>query len=439
MTGLKYWMDKLSGNETVALEQRVFNGAVLVSIGSFLFAIGVAVLQGWQWVAPVLIAYIAFFSIIYYLSRIKQQLQLGLLLFFISVSILLNIFWIADPFAQSGLAFYFFVLLMVVAFTADKPQAYIVVVLVNVLILWSYAESLRVLLDWQTPYSEWGQFLTFYTALVYLATLALLYKKLVSDRDNYELLQLLEQLRQESLHTNKAADGLAKAGDVLSASALQQKAAIEQLLVSTEELAATAQQNRQHALESLGTLSAVEQQIVDSQQVADEFVDIAKDINQSSEEVQTINNVINDIAWQTNLLSLNAMIEAARAGEEHGGFRVVALEVKRLAEGAAEAAEQINRVLAHNANLVKHGMETSQQVQLAFEQLNQQVNPLSQGVRSMSDASIEQTHAILQINQGLIDIDRAVHQNQQAAEDTANTASHLRVSAESLLKIVEKV
>lgn len=436
---MKFWLNKLIGNEAVALEQRVFNGALLVSIASFLCAIILAIWQGWWWVSPIMLAYIALYGWIYRLARIKAQLQRSLLLFFISVMVLLNGFWILDPYAQSGLAAYFFVLLVVVTFTAEKPQAYIISVLCSVLLLGLFAETLRSQINWQAPYSAIGQFLTFFTAVAYMAALALLYKRMVRDKDSYEFLQIMQQLHTESLKTNQLADGLAQASSTLSASVLQQKTAVEQLLVSTEELAVTAEQNRSLSLGSIHSLAALEQRIEESKQTADEFVTISKEMSQSSQEVQSINNLINDIAWQTNLLSLNAMIEAARAGDEHSGFRVVALEVKRLAEGAAEAAGNINQLLAHNAKLIEKGIAASYEVQNAFELLNQQVQPVSLDVRCMSEASVEQTHAILQINQGLADIDRAVEFNQQAADNAAEVASELRKSAEELIHVVEKV
>lgn len=439
MSSRTYWLDKLSGDKSVALEQRVFNGALLVSIASFLIAIVLSVWQGWSWVSLIMLAYIGLFAGIYRLARVKAQLQRSLLLFFISVMLLLSGFWLLDPNAQSGLASYFFVLLVVAAFTAEKPQAYIIAVLVNVLLLGLFAETLRAQINWQAPYSAIGQFLTFYTALVYLAALALLYKRLTSDKDSYELLQTLQQLHDESLKTNQVADGLTQASDTLSASVLQQKTAIEQLLVSTEELAVSAEQNRSISLDSIRSLATLEQRIEQSKQTADTFVGIGEQINQSSQEVQSINNLINDIAWQTNLLSLNAMIEAARAGEEHAGFRVVALEVKRLAESTAEAAGNINQLLAQNATLIESGMLASREVQQAFELLSQQVQPVSFDVRSMSEASVEQTHAILQINQGLADIDRAVEFNQRAADDVASSASALRENADNLIHVVAKV
>lgn len=436
---MKYLLNTLSGDETVALEQRIFNGALLVSLLSFLFATVLSIWQGWWWVLPIMLVYIALFSWIYHLVRAKTQLQRGLLVFFTSVIVLLNGFWLLDPNAQSGLAFYFFVLLVVVAFTADRPKTYIIVVLVNVFILGGFASFLRPFLAWQIPYSAVGQFLTLFTAICYLASLALLYKRMVRDRDGYEFQQLLRQLHDESWRMNQTADGLAQASSALSVSVLQQKTAIEQLLVSTEELAVTAEQNRSLGLASVRSLAELEERIEHSKLKADEFVGFGAEINRSSHEVQTINNLINDIAWQTNLLSLNAMIEAARAGDEHSGFRVVAMEVKRLAEDAAQAAGDINQLLEQNAVLIGQGMAASQEVQQAFDLLIEQVKPLSHDVRSMSEASIEQTQAILQINQGLADIDRAVCVNQEAAENATNTAKCLRENAESLIRVVEKV
>ncbi len=298
---------------------------------------------------------------------------------------------------------------------------------------------MREWLGWQLPYSFIGQYLTLLSAVGYIAVLGLFYRRLSNDKIDDSSNEAMQQLRHGSEQVDQVADTLVQAGDILSSSAMQQKSAIEQLLATTEELAATAEQNNQIAVESITALRRAESQITDSKVNIDQLLHFVNTIKNSGIEIQNINNVIDDIAWQTNLLSLNAMIEASRAGDSHGGFRVVALEGKRLAEGAADAAASINKLLAVNLQAVQNGVSASEDMRTAFDSLIDEIKPLSTAVRSMSEASMEQTQAILQINQGLTDIDKTITLNQQSAEETAKTAAELRKNAEYLLTVMHSL
>lgn len=438
LQSLRDLIDRVSGDEQqLPMEQRIFNCAIFVSIATFVPAVLFTLLHGWWWVSLGLIVCTSVYSYIFYLARFANRLQKAVLVFSVIAACLLNTMWLIDRGAGGSTAFYIFIVLLVIVFTASKPARYLVAVLVNLLIMGMADESLRALINWEMPYSAIGQYMSLVSAVLYMAILALLYRSLIHDKAQNRYTDIMLQLRQESQQMDSVADNLVQAGDMLSVSALQQKAAIEQLLATTEELAITAEQNNHLAIEFITSLKRAEAQIADSKNNSDQLLRFIGDIKQSSNEIQNINNVIDDIAWQTNLLSLNAMIEASRAGDGHGGFKVVALEVKRLAERAAEAADGINKLLASNLKSVQKGVDFSEDMKQTFEALIGDIKPLGIAVRNMSDASIEQTQAILQINQGLTDIDRTVTQNQQAAEETAKTSAELRNNAEALLGIVQ--
>lgn len=425
--------------QQLPMEQRIFNCAIFVSLVTFLPAALFTVIQGWWMVTLGLFFCIAVYAYIYFLARFVNRLQQAVLVFSIIAACLLNTMWLLDRGASGSTAFFIFIVLLIIIFTATKPAPYLIAVLANLMIMGIAQQPLREWVGWQLPYSSFGQYMSLLFAIMYMAVLALLYRGLIRDEARGQFNDIMRQLRQESEQMDNVADNLVDAGDMLSVSALQQKTAIEQLLATTEELAATAEQNNHLAVESITMLRRAEVQIDDSKNNADQLLHFISDIKQSSLEIQNINNVINDIAWQTNLLSLNAMIEASRAGDGHGGFKVVALEVKRLAERAAEAADGINQLLAANLKSVQKGVDFSADMQRAFEAVIGEIKPLGDAVRNMSDASIEQTQAILQINQGLTDIDKTVSQNQQTAEETAKTAIEMRNNAESLLNIVQEL
>jgi methyl-accepting chemotaxis protein len=224
-------------------------------------------------------------------------------------------------------------------------------------------------------------------------------------------------------------------GDELLDSTLKQTAAIEQLSATTEELNATAEQNSSLTSKAMLSLKDSEQYLDISRNKLEQLSGAIAQIRQSSGEIQNITNVINDISYQTNLLSLNAMIEASR-GSDNGGFKVVALEVKKLAERSSDAAANINKLLKANFTAVQEGVDLAEAMQLGFNDIQDNNKPLVSTFQNVSDASEEQRQAIRQIAIGLNEISLTVEQNKQQAEGSANAATELQENAQALQRLV---
>lgn len=432
-------LNKVAGDDAqFAMQHRIFNCAIAVSLATLAPASLYVLLIQQQWlVALGLFVCSLAYGWIYYLCRFADQLQKAVLVFSIVGTSLLNVMWVLDRGALGSTGYFVFIVLFIVVFTAARPVRYVVAVLANLLVINLLQEPIQAQINWQLPHSPAAQFATLVNALLYMAILAVMYRNQISKRSRERLETIVRQLQQESRQMNQVADGLVHAGDDLSAAALSQKSAVEQLLATTEELSATAEQNSQQAGDSLHALRQVEQQLTQSNRNAEQLSASINDIRRSSIEIQNINNVINDIAGQTNLLSLNAMIEASRAGDSQGGFKVVALEVKKLAERSAEAADNINRLLVANLRSVENGVTLSEDMQQQFVAVQRQLQPLAAAVHSMSESSREQADAIVQISRGLVDIDQSVGRNSQAAGQTAQTAAELRSNATLLLQVVD--
>lgn len=252
-----------------------------------------------------------------------------------------------------------------------------------------------------------------------------------AERDKY---RHVAEVAAQSVVVNETADALAKSGKDLLNASLQQKTAIEQLSTTTEELGATAAQNTTLAASAMEAIKETEKQLNISAGDIMQMVETMQEVQKSSEEIKTINNVIDEIAYQTNMLSLNAMIEASRAGEGNGGFKVVAVEVKKLSERSAKAAENINRLLERNFLSVKKGANLSQTMQKRFRDITEHVKPVTYSIQNVSDASQEQHEAIRQIMQGLFDIDRAIENNQALSQSSSTMSAQLKTNSEELLK-----
>ena len=161
-----------------------------------------------------------------------------------------------------------------------------------------------------------------------------------------------------------------------------------------------------------------------------------EEMRNSSEQIQNINNVVDEIAYQTNILSLNAMIEASRS-DEQGGFKVVALEVKRLAERSADAASDINKLLNENLKSVQSGVELTEGMSHTFANISAHMQPMVNQIQNIADASFEQNEAIRQIMEGIHDIDKSINSNQDLAEAFNKTVGELRNNASALNRVIK--
>jgi soluble cytochrome b562 len=433
----KQLLNKAAGKDgEFSMEHRIFNCAIAASIATLIPSFVFMLFQDFPLANVVLFIASGLYLYIYYLCRFANKLQRAVLVFSLTGASLLNIMWVLDRGAMGSTGFFISVAILVVVFTAQKPLRYIVGMLINLFLLVTFDEYIQNVIPWRMPASTIGQEASLISSLVYLSILIMLYKGLIHKKMDNTYKGVMNQLMLESSTANKTADDLAQISEQLLAHTLQQKTATEQLSVTTEELGATAQQNSHLANSAMMAIKNTEQNIYKSQDIIDGLTQSIDKIQHSSEEIQSINNVINDISYQTNILSLNAMIEASRAEGISGGFKVVALEIKRLSERSAKAADSINKLLANNFGYVQKGVEQAEVMKGHFQEITHAIHPLTETIQNVSDASVEQHEAIRQITTGIDDIDMAVEENKKLAAEGSLRSKELRDNAKSLIEVV---
>lgn len=162
------------------------------------------------------------------------------------------------------------------------------------------------------------------------------------------------------------------------------------------------------------------------------------DISAKSSEIVDISNAISEIAFQTNILSLNAAVEAARAGEAGKGFAVVAGEVRNLAVKCSESVERTSMLISQTMQAVERGNNI---VRETADSLNEAVNITVEAIRlinQINTSSHEQSEMIEKANKGIMQISDAVQKNANTAERSASSGRILNSQAELLRDLTDK-
>ncbi|MFK2930824.1 methyl-accepting chemotaxis protein [Dyella agri] len=252
-----------------------------------------------------------------------------------------------------------------------------------------------------------------------------------------QLARVLTLVRSSACSVEQRAHHLARDNQALSARTQTQAAGLEQTSASMEHMAATVGQGVSHAD---GAAQAARDALGHAEQgrhVADEALASMHAIQQASRDIAEIVDLVDSIAFQTNLLSLNAAIEAAHAGERGRGFAVVAGEVRQLARRCVEAGQDIRRLVAGSTEAVELARHKVAQSGAALDGIVQSVARVSALMARISDAGREQAGGIGQINRAVAEMDRITQANAGLVDDINATGQALAGDAGALIRQVD--
>ncbi len=220
-----------------------------------------------------------------------------------------------------------------------------------------------------------------------------------------------------------ASKDLNDASSELSNSSNAQAAALEQTAAAIEEILSTIKQSSQNATK----MAELAQEVTNSSKVGETLANRTSDaMSDITQEVNAINDaitVIDQIAFQTNILSLNAAVEAATAGEAGKGFAVVAQEVRNLASRSADAANEIKTLVQNATTKAQSGQKISQEMIEGYNNLNQNITATITLIEDVAKAAQEQQNAMSQISDTVNELDKTTQKNASVASKI-NTMSH---------------
>ncbi len=243
---------------------------------------------------------------------------------------------------------------------------------------------------------------------------------------------IISGLNRTSDQVQSAAGSIAGASQELAEGSTEQAASLEETSSALEQMASMTRQNADNANKTNETTLRNNKLISAGSTAVGNMSNAMAEITDSAEQISRIIKTIEDIAFQTNLLALNAAVEAARAGEAGKGFAVVADEVRNLAQRSAQAARDTTDLIRSTVERVNNGAVISEELGKSFKEIENGSNTVGRLVDEITSATNEQAQGVDQVNTAVAQMDKVTQQNAANAEESASASGELSSLAEDL-------
>lgn len=255
---------------------------------------------------------------------------------------------------------------------------------------------------------------------------------------NLNLGEVLSQIQEASHQAQYAAQNMSEGAQSLTESATAQTSLVNDLTNTVSELNERVTEDYKRTKTVSGNVQAVGSDAQMSQEQMGKVVSAMGTISNTSKQIEMIINSIEEIASQTNLLSLNASIEAARAGEAGRGFAVVANEIGNLATESAKAATNTRNLIQVSINEIEKGDEIVRETSIFLNNVLTSITGIVESVNEICHSSERQAASVGEISKAINLITSATHSNSAIAEESSATSEELYAQAESLNSLINR-
>ena len=264
-------------------------------------------------------------------------------------------------------------------------------------------------------------------------------KLLLAMRDmRDQMITTLRAIEDASSQVSAGSTNLAEASQSLAEGATEQAGAVEELQATITSITENIEKAADQAHESYVQAKQYADEADNSRAQMTAMVDAMTRINETSKNIENIISEIEDIASQTNLLSLNASIEAARAGEAGRGFAVVADQIRQLAEQSTKSAVDTRELIEGSLEEIAEGNKAADKAAASIETVVEGIGKIAESSRNISQVSRDQATAMDQAEQGVNQISEVVQANSATAQESSATSEELSAQAVSLDELISK-
>ncbi|ELY5828984.1 methyl-accepting chemotaxis protein [Cronobacter turicensis] len=248
---------------------------------------------------------------------------------------------------------------------------------------------------------------------------------------------IVQEVQYSAESISSAASQIVAGNQDLAARTEEQASSVEQTAASMEQITSTVKNTADNTSEATRLSSDAAGVVKRNGEMMQQVTDKMRVIRGTSDRMSDIINLIDAIAFQTNILALNAAVEAARAGEHGRGFAVVAGEVRQLAQKSASSASEIRALIEDSTGQTREGMELVEKASGLLHGMVANVSEMDTILREIAQASREQTDGISQINSAIGMIDTTTQQNSALVEESVAAASSLNDQAHNLKEMIK--
>ncbi|MGD9623912.1 MAG: methyl-accepting chemotaxis protein [Arcobacter sp.] len=250
--------------------------------------------------------------------------------------------------------------------------------------------------------------------------------------------QMLQENKSNGLVLDKSSNLLLNNVNLLNKTSNETAVALEETAAALEEITSTVINNTERISIMANHSKELSISIEDGQKLANITVESMDSINEQTQAIAEAITIIDQIAFQTNILSLNAAVEAATAGEAGRGFAVVAQEVRNLASRSAEAAREIKELVENATNKTNSGKKIADDMIKGYVKLKENISKTTEVIHDISISSKEQRTSIEQINDVITKLDRQTQNNASIANETHDIAINTSNIAQKILETVNQ-